>query len=740
MRKTSSGPKYAVGHMYINEEDFEVQFKRKTADDGRGFREEYRAVQTESGTMATAKDPTNIPKNRYDNVLPWDSSRVVLSVPPGGDPCEDYINANFVPGYLQEKKFIACQGPKETTCADFWKMVWEQKCATIVMVTNLVEAKKPKCHQYWPGDDSGDGATAKYGDYVVTVADVKIRNFYVMRTLKLQLFEYPPRIIRQLHYVAWPDFGVPKNPHELLLFRRRVIAATPPHSGPTVVHCSAGVGRTGTYILIDAALEQLQAEGKVDLFSFLTKMRKYRMMLIQTDAQYRFAHAAVLEHIKYGETEVSVRKFRTQFQSLREPLEESDETLLEKQFSTLLKVQLNKENMKHGRQSIKKNRVLQIIPYDDNRVTLPLKPGQEKSDYINASFIDGFKSKRTYIATQGPLTETAPDFWMMVWVYQVQNIVVLTELIEKGHDMCSHYWPQEVGEEAEYGDITVKYVSKDDDDVVDYTVREFVLTNSSESDDDVERKVRQFHYHGWPEVGLPTDAHGMIEIANRLTTKDKDGYPRPTVVHCSSGGGRTGMFISLTILMEQADSEGMVDVFQTAKCLRAQRPHIIQTQEQFYFCYAALLQYLETNQMAEDSTTLTSNINSSIGNHSQSVTPSNGGVPMSPYPGIENHTPQGSMNNKLDCNSVSGADSVTIEIKTPAEEPDLPPPEPESPKHDGDTVVTIETQSSETASGDSVNQALLKKPDSSDGNASQGSSNSDFEVVNETGQDAAVKV
>ncbi|XP_039261169.2 receptor-type tyrosine-protein phosphatase epsilon-like isoform X3 [Styela clava] len=734
-RKPSNAAKFAVGHMSINREEFEVQFKRKIADDGRGYREEFKAVQTESSTMSAARDPVNAPKNRYDNVLPWDSSRVVLSIPASGSPSDDYINANYVPGYLQDKKFIACQGPKDTTCADFWRMVWDQKCATIVMVTNLVEAKKPKCHQYWPGDDMSEGETAKFGDYVVTLTDVKIRNFFVTRTLKLQHGDESPRILRQLHYTAWPDFGVPKNPHELLLFRRRIIAANPPHSGPIVVHCSAGVGRTGTYILIDASMEELRAEGKVDLFSFLTKMRKSRMMLVQTDAQYTFAHAALLEHIKYGDTEVSVKKFRAQVQSLREQVEGADETLLDQQFSTMLKVQMNKDNMKHGRQN------------DDNRVTLPLKPGQEKSDYINASFIDGFKDRRSFIATQGPLNETCSDFWMMAWVYNCQNIVMLTGLMEKGHEMCTQYWPSEVDGEKTFGDITVKYVSKDDDDVVDYVVREFIITNSAAPDEE-ERKIRQFHYSGWPEVGLPSDAHGMIEIANRLNSKDKDGFPRPSIVHCSSGGGRTGVFITLNILMEQADNEGLVDVFQVVKSLRAQRPHIIQTQEQFYFCYVALLQYLETNQLAEDSTTLTSNLNSSIGNRSQSVAPSNGGIPITQFLGVENTTPQGSMNNKLDMNSISDQDLVSQDIKPPSPINELPPPPPPEspsppppPEPPSPTIeATPEIGSPESHGADS-NQALLNDATNSDENTtSNASSQSEFEIVNETNQDNAVKV
>ncbi|XP_078490769.1 receptor-type tyrosine-protein phosphatase epsilon [Ciona intestinalis] len=588
---------FPVGNMAIGTEEFATVYKNKSADDNRNFRMEFQAVQSGVSDKTEALKSVNLIKNRYDNVVPYDVTRVVIT--PGSDPTEtDYINANYVSGYMMAKKWIACQGPKKETINDFWKMIWEQNCATIIMVTRLVENGKPKCDQYWPGEKE------IYGDYDVTLVEEKNRNFFVVRRFQIKHGDVE-RSVTQFHYISWPDFGVPSNAAHLLKFRRRVCSSNPCDAGPIVIHCSAGVGRTGTYILIDAALEQIKKEGKTDLFTLLNNMRKERMMLVQTDPQYAFAHKAVLEQINFGVTEVPAAKFKKQVYELREGLDSSTESLLEMQFKKLLNIPIHKDNLKHGRRSLKKNRVLQIIPYDSNRVMLPRKPGNEHSDYINASYIDGFEKAQTFIATQGPMQETAEDFWTMIWDKQLTTIVMLTRLEEKGINTCYKYWPSLNEGTIEYGDITITFVTEEDDDVVDYVVREFKISSSQVAG--VERLVRQFHYQAWPDIGSgsPKDAQGLIEIVARVARDaQSDTNKPPTVVHCSSGGGRTGVYCCLTILIEELEKDGTVDVFQTVRHLREQRPHIIQNQEQLYFCYLSLLQYLESNQVSDSDTTV----------------------------------------------------------------------------------------------------------------------------------------
>uniref|UniRef100_F6QL68 protein-tyrosine-phosphatase n=1 Tax=Ciona intestinalis TaxID=7719 RepID=F6QL68_CIOIN len=316
--------------MAIGIEEFATVYKNKSADDNRNFRMEFQAVQSGVSDKTEALKSVNLIKNRYDNVVPYDVTRVVIT--PGSDPADtDYINANYVSGYMKAKKWIACQGPKKETFNDFWKMVWEQNCATIIMVTRLVENGKPKCDRYWPVEKE------IYGDYDVTLVEEKNRNFFVVRRFEIKHLRITirgdvERSVTQFHYISWPDFGVPSNAAHLLKFRRRVCCSNPCDTGPVVIHCSAGVGRTGTYILIDAALEQIEKEGKTDLFTLLNNMRKERMMLVQTDPQYAFAHKAVLEQINFGVTEVPAAKFKKQVYELREGLDSSTESLLEMQF------------------------------------------------------------------------------------------------------------------------------------------------------------------------------------------------------------------------------------------------------------------------------------------------------------------------------------------------------------------------------------------------------------------------
>ncbi|XP_046853124.1 receptor-type tyrosine-protein phosphatase S-like [Xenia sp. Carnegie-2017] len=190
---------------------------------------EYMAIPRENAnlSMSIAELEVNKESNRYNNILCYDDNRVILKTDPSGN---DYINASYLDGCEKEKAYIATQGPLETTCEQFWRMVWENLSSVIVMVTGLEEDRKVKCHQYWPSKGS-----AEYGEFVVTLleefelTDYTIRTFKVVGADKLQ-----ERSIKQFHYTAWPDHGVPSSPSSLLNFVRKSSAANPPNAGPMV--------------------------------------------------------------------------------------------------------------------------------------------------------------------------------------------------------------------------------------------------------------------------------------------------------------------------------------------------------------------------------------------------------------------------------------------------------------------------------------------------------------------------
>ncbi|XP_047013479.1 protein tyrosine phosphatase receptor type Eb isoform X2 [Ictalurus punctatus] len=569
-------------------DSLEEEYRLRMADDGKLFREEFNSLPCGfgRGTFEEASREENREKNRYPNILPYDHSRVLLSHI-DARMCSDYINASYIDGYKEKNKFIATQGPKPETVADFWRMVWEHRSATIVMLTNIRERKEEKCCQYWP-----EQGCWLYGCVRVSVEDVTVLVDYTIRKFCVQ-YQAPdgcrsPRLVTQLHFTSWPDFGVPLSPIGMLKFLKKVKSVNPAHAGPIIVHCSAGVGRTGTFIVIDAMMNMMHAEGRVDVFSFVSRIRNQRCQLVQTDMQYSFIYQALLEHYLYGDTELDVSSLERHLHRLHSTHIHMDRVGLEEEFRKLTNVRIMKENMRTGNLSanMRKNRVLQIIPYDFNRVILSVKRGQEFTDYINASFIDGYRQKDYFIATQGPLAHTVQDFWRMVWEWKCHSIVMLTELKEREQEKCVRYWPAEGN--ISFGEYNVEL--KRDTLYETFSLRDLLLTYTSEKQS---RLVRHFHFHGWPEIGIPSDGKGMIDLIAAVQKQQQQSGNHPIVVHCSAGAGRTGTFIALSNILERVKAEGLLDVFQTVKSLRTQRPHMVQTVEQYDFCYKVVQDFVD---------------------------------------------------------------------------------------------------------------------------------------------------
>uniref|UniRef100_A0A8C7Q0X2 Receptor-type tyrosine-protein phosphatase alpha n=1 Tax=Oncorhynchus mykiss TaxID=8022 RepID=A0A8C7Q0X2_ONCMY len=521
-----------------------------------------------------------------NNPYAHDHSRVHLSSLEGV-PDSDFINASFINGYQEKNKFIAAQGPKEETVNDFWRMIWEQNTATIVMVTNLKERKECKCAQYWP-----DQGCWTYGNIRVSVEDMMVLVDYTIRKFCIQQVgdvggKKPQRLVTQFHFTSWPDFGVPFTPIGMLKFLKKVKTCNPQYAGPIVVHCSAGVGRTGTFIVIDAMLDMMNTERKVDVFGFVTRIRAQRCQMVQTDMQYVFIFQAMLEHYLYGDTELEVTSLESHLAKLYAPSAAGCGGM-EAEFKKLTSIKIQNDKMRTGNlpANMKKNRVLQIIPYEFNRVIIPVKRGEENTDYVNASFIDGYRQKDSYMASQGPLQHTIEDFWRMIWEWRSCSIVMLTELEERGQEKCAQYWPSDGVMVC--GDISIEL--KKEEESESYTVRDLLVTNNRENK---ARTVRQFHFHGWPEVGIPSDGKGMINIIAAVQKQQQQSGNHPITVHCSAGAGRTGTFCALSTVLERVKAEAILDVFQTVKSLRLQRPHMVQTLEQYEFCYKVVQEYID---------------------------------------------------------------------------------------------------------------------------------------------------
>ncbi|XP_061768714.1 receptor-type tyrosine-protein phosphatase delta isoform X39 [Nerophis ophidion] len=573
-----------ASHPPIPVMDLADHLEHLKANDNLKFSQEYESIDPgQQFTWEHSNLEVNKPKNRYANVIAYDHSRVLLSAI-DGIPGSDYINANYIDGYRKQNAYIATQGSLPETFGEFWRMIWEQRSAIIVMMTKLEERSRVKCDQYWP-----TRGTETYGLIQVTLLDTVELATYCVRTFALfKNGSSEKREVRQFQFTAWPDHGVPEHPTPFLAFLRRVKACNPPDAGPMVVHCSAGVGRTGCFIVIDAMMERIKHEKTADIYGHVTLMRTQRNYMVQTEDQYVFIHDALQEAVNCGTTEVPARNLFAYIQKLTQIEGGENVTGMELEFKRLANTKAHTSRFISANLPCNKfkNRLVNIMPFESTRVCLQPIRGVEGSDYINASFIDGYRQQKAYIATQGPLAETTEDFWRMLWEHNSTIVVMLTKLREMGREKCHQYWPAERSARYQYFvvDPMAEY------NMPQYILREFKVTDAR---DGQSRTVRQFQFTDWPEQGVPKSGEGFIDFIGQVhKTKEQFGQDGPISVHCSAGVGRTGVFITLSIALERMRYEGVVDIFQTVKMLRTQRPAMVQTEDQYQFCYRAGLEYL----------------------------------------------------------------------------------------------------------------------------------------------------
>ncbi|KAL3967659.1 phylloquinone omega-hydroxylase/docosahexaenoic acid omega-hydroxylase [Sarotherodon galilaeus] len=281
---------------------FPDHFHQLSLDENRGFSEEYEClapVGTDQ-TRKTAILPENKAKNRFNNILPYDWCRVKLTTS-DPDGISDYINANYMPGYSSNREYIATQGPLPSTVNDFWRMIWEQRVKRIVMVTNCIEGGRTKCEQYWPADSK----PCLYGELLVTMRSEQQETNWTLRQFNLKDRKTSEeRTVKHFHFTAWPNHGVPECTEVLIQFRGLVRQHIEREGGkaPTVVHSSAGVGRTGTIISLDVLLQQLEKEQAVGINAFVHKMRLNRPYMVQTESQYIFLHQCIMDSLQPKDT------------------------------------------------------------------------------------------------------------------------------------------------------------------------------------------------------------------------------------------------------------------------------------------------------------------------------------------------------------------------------------------------------------------------------------------------------
>eukprot|EP00076_Gallus_gallus_P011089 XP_004947050.1 receptor-type tyrosine-protein phosphatase T isoform X7 [Gallus gallus] len=555
---------------------------------GYGFKEEYEALpEGQTASWDTAKEDENRNKNRYGNIISYDHSRVRLQLL-DGDPHSDYINANYIDGYHRPRHYIATQGPMQETVKDFWRMIWQENSASVVMVTNLVEVGRVKCVRYWPDD------TEVYGDIKVTLIETEPLAEYVIRTFTVQKKGYHEiREIRQFHFTSWPDHGVPCYATGLLGFVRQVKFLNPPEAGPIVVHCSAGAGRTGCFIAIDIMLDMAENEGVVDIFNCVRELRSQRVNLVQTEEQYVFVHDAILEACLCGNTAIPVCEFRSIYYNISRIDPQTNSSQIKDEFQTLNIVtpRVRPEDCSIGLlpRNHDKNRCMDVLPLDRCLPFLISVDG-ESSNYINAALMDSHKQPAAFIVTQHPLPNTVADFWRLVFDYNCSSVVMLNEM--DAAQLCMQYWPEKTS--CCYGPIQVEFVSADiDEDIIN---RIFRICNMARPQDGY-RIVQHLQYIGWPAYrDTPPSKRSLLKVVRRLEKwqEQYDGRDGRTVVHCLNGGGRSGTFCAICSVCEMIQQQNIIDVFHIVKTLRNNKSNMVESLEQYKFVYEVALEYLSS--------------------------------------------------------------------------------------------------------------------------------------------------
>ncbi|XP_061487825.1 receptor-type tyrosine-protein phosphatase V-like isoform X3 [Rhineura floridana] len=552
-------------HRPIPIQSFRQYYETRAANSNHGFFQDFEELKEvgKEQPKTEAELPASTSKNRYPHVLPYDYSRVKLSLL-DGEPHSDYINANFVPGYSSPQEFIATQGPLKKTLDDFWRLVWEQHICTIVMLTVGMENGRVLCEYYWPSDTF----PVSFGQISIHLLAQNFADEWTTREFKLQHEGLNmERRVAHLHYTAWPNHDVPESTASIFAFVELVRAhmQSAKESGPTLVHCSAGVGRTGTFIALDWLLQQLKHEKVVDVFNTIYSLRMNRHRMIQTLGQYIFLHNCILEKISedpligLSGVELSHPVPLKNFVQHHAKNSSKANTGFLREYELLLEaakeevspsVSLSSRGNEQIHLGSSKN------SYDHSKVKFSQLDRDPFSDLTNVWFIPGCNSAKDYIAIEGPDKLALEEFWGLVWEHGVHTIITLLPGQMNSPVPDNSCWPSE-GEPVCTEMLTIQ--QGPEKVISGWPCIQLRLKYEKKAK---ERLLQRFRLQLEEEEELPDPEIlvGFLTTVRQLVPYRK--RTSPLVLHCNSGGvGQIGVLIALDTLLQQLKGEKSVDVY-----------------------------------------------------------------------------------------------------------------------------------------------------------------------------------
>ncbi|KAL4229961.1 hypothetical protein ACF0H5_010352 [Mactra antiquata] len=539
-------------------------------------------------------------KNRYKGILPYDKSRVVLSTIENKQN-SDYINATYIQGHHQENAYIATQGPVTETVDDFWRMIWEKDIEMIVMLTNLVEGAKVKCVEYWGEQNT----TVTHGDISVYTEPENVYAEVTVRTFKVyhKNDNEHQRIVTQLHYRLWPDKGVPNEAFGLVQFLHTVREIDPNKAHAWLVHCSAGVGRTGTFIAMDILYDEGNDLGSIDIYSCVQKLRDQRVNMVQTKEQYILLHASTVEMLVFSSKPIYSELFESYYEQLQGIDDVSgksnlllqyegfqDKAVFMKLLYDSLRVVDDDKNVDQYYiakldENKDKNRYQNILPANEFRPFLTTNiPGC--TSYINAVYIPSGTSKRGNLLTQIPMKTTAIDCCRLLIEENVKVVVTFDYKWKENEDIGIYL---SENDKLRLGPFTSKMM--DENVEQNYIRRTHRIKYKSEK-----RIVHQFVFKGWPRRCIvPQDIVSVIDILQQIDIYNRKEDGQTIIFQCLNGSDRSGLFVVLMNIIESVKNDGMVSIPQIICQAKLRRESIIPCFEQFKFCYDVLLGYIRSS-------------------------------------------------------------------------------------------------------------------------------------------------
>ncbi|XP_052267609.1 uncharacterized protein LOC127869263 isoform X2 [Dreissena polymorpha] len=522
--------------------------KRYQTDSKEAFNEYQALHRGLKNATEAANKVMNVPKNRYKNMYPYDFNRVKLASM--GTEDDDFINASFINGYERPRRYIAAQGPLLGTIEDFWRMVVAENVSVIVMLTKLMEEAKAKCCQYWH-DDVGF-----YGQFsITTVKCTQYGNFVVRHLSCVKHGSTTRHDVTQYHFTAWPDKDVPDTALSLTQFWEHVRRNETTKDQPWIVHCSAGVGRTGTFIALDFLYDRGKAEGVVSVFDAVQNLREQRISMVQTKEQYLYLYATLCEALH------PIGKVYT--------TDEFHATMSSPQRTHLLQQQF---------QEICDETMPVVDEYEFRPKLHSLIAG--RSDSIDAVFISTYLKKNALILAQYPRSDTMIDFIRLVIDYGVKTVLTMEEDIQQEQKLCGRD-----GTQLKFGPFTVTTISKQKSTNFSQTKLRCDCTNTVYVQD-----VTVYEFTAWSSKSQLSDEDAFIDLLNELNNTCTEG---PVILQCRDGHSRSGLLAVLLSVIERIKIDKEVAIAQEVRMMRCRKPQVIVDATQYIFCHDVALKYLE---------------------------------------------------------------------------------------------------------------------------------------------------